>query len=776
MSFECGICGTKKGKNLNYFFGCDHLYCETCLYPALIPAISSLSKEDKDISSKFNCPLCERESFKSIQEFLMDYKALTREKPNKKLCEACEENELNMYCYKCKIFYCTSCLENKHNKLKAFQNHFLSEDLTVRPNMNFCNCLKDRIVRFICLSCETNMCEICTISFHLEHHLKSISHENNVVENQIKKELREKIKSFMDFDKIISNIDFLINTSEKFSTQTKEECLKLKEMIEEGTKGIITLFSQICSSSTNKINSYIEIYRRQVARLRLQQKTMIKFLGQVKHPLLFLKSLTPLEKLKQLQKLNRHGKNIHSEIFNDVSWFAFTTDLQEKRKITIIDGKIVFKGENVKNFKEKANLVISSNLYEEVLPSMIVSFRGNSGHCFIAYINNRDYSIELVNITKVENFKPYSGRIMYKDLESETKSVRRGERDRERKEDNLSFKKLIKIEKTNEDSVKGIKSSSQPKMGKNMKESRTQGSMSTYKKHSSRRKSTSIVSNNPQRSSKGYSKKFVEKPSLLEPIHLEENSYTIKAHYDTIYGIRHYKIEKDDFLLSFSEDRIIKLWSCDYLQEVVTIDHESPVRSASLTTFESFKYIIAGSYIKDFPVAVYSFNGSFLKEYKIKGFTYHIDSFCNDNQTFIFISTYQPYTLIVIDFESGEKLYSIPTTCYVNSIIVNVFDTPIMTFIDRYAKVSQFDLQTGKMLFEGNGYGNYHICKWNEKHYIFSGKGTGFLVVDINDLSIVCEYQGVHNDLVKGVCKFQHHIYGEVLITIGQDSRINILK
>ena len=180
--------------------------------------------------------------------------------------------------------------------------------------------------------------------------------------------------------------------------------------------------------------------------------------------------------------------------------------------------------------------------------------------------------------------------------------------------------------------------------------------------------------------------------------------------------------------------------------------------------------------MKDYPLAVYTFIGNFINQIKIKGYTYHIDSFTDENTTYLFVSTYQPYQLLVLDFESGETIHSISTSSYINSMIVTPFETPILTFIDKYAKVTQFDLTTGDTKFEGKGYGNYNITKWNEKYYLFSGKGTGFLVININDFSIAGEYQNVHNDTVKGLCKFQHHIYGDLLISIGQDSRINILK
>lgn len=754
-AIECENCGMQSPK-LEKHFECDHVFCELCVYYSLFKLISSQCKQICDFRISFSCMNCDAESLSTVDSFLITCNPTPAVgKLPQKVCDSCDELPINYYCFNCKIYFCNSCLNTKHNALKKFKCHVISEDLSLKSNLNYCNCMRERLIMFGCVSCDSYHCEICTILFHLDHNIRTVIQDlKQSKESCLKAEFQKKIRSILNIDDIIYRLDVLINANDKFSSQAVDLLKHLRNDIDIGIKEILQIYTTLCSNSTTKISNYIEIYKRQLCRLRLQQKSAVKMIGQEKHVLLRLKKLSDNDKMNTTKKLSKYNNNITTIIHNDIASFIKLGSSDNKRKLTILGGKIAFKGEPVKSFTEKHTLVESYKLYEEVSPNMLCAFRGNAGHCFVAYINNKDFTIELVNISLLGRFKKYTGK-------QNIKSV--GSHLHQEKEKPVSPKKSTKMKH------ESITEESSPSnsVSKRMPSS-----------ENSRRRGISLGSSsvNDSIKKKNHPPKSGNHISLFAPLNFNDKTYTLKAHFDTIYGIRQYKIDKDDFILSFSEDRTIKLWSCDYLHTVAVINHDVSVRTAAIITHEGFKYILAGSFTKDYPIGVFSFSGSFINQIKVRGYSYHLDSFTDESRTYLFLSTYQPYQLLIIDFESGEKIYSIATNSYINSMVVTPFETPILTFIDRFAKVSQMDLVTGKLRFEGYGYGNYSITKWNEKYYAFCGKGTGFIIVDINDLSIVTEYSNVHKEAVKGVCKFQHHIYGEMAITIGQDQRINILK
>ena len=263
---------------------------------------------------------------------------------------------------------------------------------------------------------------------------------------------------------------------------------------------------------------------------------------------------------------------------------------------------------------------------------------------------------------------------------------------------------------------------------------------------------------------------------LNETLLCNEKYYSLNGHTSTIYGLRLCKLEKEDFLLSYSEDRTVRVWSCDFLREVSIIEHDEPVRSACILSHDSLKYVICGSYVKDFPVGIYSFTGSFMNSIKLKGYTYYVDSYSDENKTLLFISTYKPYNLMVYNFDTLEKLYVFPANNYVNSCIVTQFENLLLAYLDRSGELRQYNLDDGRLMFTKSNFGNYQISKWNEKFYLLCGVGYGISIIDINDWTVNAEYNPIHKEVVKGACKFQHHYYGDILVTLGQDQRISVMK
>lgn len=730
-------------------FNCSHVYCNECLYYNCFSYISKIYKVEEGMRLRFPCPQCKAESFSNLDDFLIEENSLVQLEKNKN-CQACEENKLNVYCVNCKIYYCNDCIDKKHNVIAKFKSHILSKELSLLSTLNKCNCMKNRVVTFFCNTCDIAVCERCTLVFHIDHSLKHISQEYKGLTNfsdENKNLIR--VKQEFNIDDEMSKIDTIIGLSDKYSGPNVELFKNFHAYFGNKIKEFSEKLSKLCQTSNLKICMYVEIFKRYLHRLAMLQKNIVKLIEKEKHPYLNIKKLCDSEKLKIINKTLRFHKGLSTSLQNDVSTIEKLSNFENKRKVSIIEGKITFKGDLIKVFKEQSTILISSNLYQEVLPHMLCTFRCSTGQCFVAYFNNKDYTIELINITKISKFKKFSGNVYEKNDISKDKEQARKQTSNlitkisdkpntkiiENNQSNSPFKDLSKISK---DEIKKQK---------------------IKKEKEVKRKKTVFSS-----------------IALTETLLYNEPFYSLSAHKGTIYGIRHYKVEKEDMLITYSEDCTVKLWSCDFLREISSIDHEKPVRCANIISHDNFKYIIVGSFIKDYPVAIYTLTGSFVNEFKITGYTYYVEGYCDDNKCLVFVSTYQPYSLLVFNFDNSELMYNIQTTTYVNSIIVTPFETLILSYLDRSGEFRQYCLDTGKLLLTRKDFGSYHITKLNERFYLLCGIGYGFSIFDINDLSIYTEYTDVHNGIVKGACRFQHHYYGDIIVTIGNDNKINILK
>lgn len=616
--------------------------------------------------------------------------------------------------------------------------------------------MKNRVVTFFCNTCDISVCERCTLVFHIDHSLKHISQEYKGLSNfSDENKNLIKVKQEFNIDDEMSKIDTLIGLNDKYSGPNVELFKNFHAYFSNKIKEFSEKLTKLCQSSNLKICMYVEIFKRYLHRLTILQQNIVKLIEKEKHPYLNLKKLCDSEKLKIVNKILRFNKGLSTSLQNDVSTIEKLSNFENKRKISIVEGKITFKGDLIKLFKEQSTILISSNLYQEILPHMICAFRCSTGQCFVAYFSNRDYTIELINITKIAKFKKFSGNVYEKNDSNKDKEVLR-------KQTNNLISKPSENEKKNNKIIENNQANSPFKDSKISKEEVKKQKESKDKKIKeikSKRKKTVFSS-----------------IALTETLLYNEPFYSLSAHKGTIYGIRHYKVEKEDMLISYSEDCTIKLWSCDFLREITCIEHEKPVRCANIISHDNFKYIIAGSFFKDYPVAIYTLTGSFVNEFKVTGYTYYVEGYCDDNKCLVFVSTYQPYALLVFNFENSELMYNIQTTTYVNSIIVTPFENLILSYLDRSGEFRQYCLDSGKLLKSSKDFGSYHISKLNDRFYLLCGIGYGFSIFDINDLSIYSEYTDVHNGIVKGACRFQHHYYGDIIVTIGNDNKINILK
>ena len=69
----------------------------------------------------------------------------------------------------------------------------------------------------------------------------------------------------------------------------------------------------------------------------------------------------------------------------------------------------------------------------------------------------------------------------------------------------------------------------------------------------------------------------------------------------------------------------------------------------------------------------------------------------------------------------------------------------------------------------------FHIIKWSNDYIIVADyNNKSFKVIDVNSGEIIKEFNGYHNDAVKCIKKIYHPLYGESLLTSGEDKTIKL--
>lgn len=451
-------------------------------------------------------------------------------------------------------------------------------------------------------------------------------------------------------------------------------------------------------------------------------------------------------KIRKLNILNENNVNYGLDfIYNSPKAVAY-------KKV-----KTIFKGQMIRKLNSEVVLK-NSHLSDDSNPNMFIVFKNNYGKCIIAYYNNKNYSIEIFDFTKL------------KKNESEIK-------------DNQSIlSRNITLNTSFSKNKKHIKNkNSQKEILSSIFESPTKEERTKRKLNNNDNKS--ILSHKTFKVTKSVnsitnlldsSNIFNIKTNKSLKLQQENSIKIIKGHTDIIYSIRHFSIDRENYILTTSKDNTCRIWDELYFSDILCINNTVNVRSGVIFKYSNDKLIALCSYTKNFPINIFNFKGLLIKQIPITGYSYHIDVFQNKT-TYIFISTY-PYVFSIINYGTGEILYSYNTSNYINSIICNF---PLVFILDRNGSITQINIRDGEIEREYHNVGYYGMCRWNERYYVVCGKGLGLDIVDINNFNFIDSINGLdclHSNSIRSVNKFRHPNYGDVLLTYGEDHTIRIHK
>ena len=264
---------------------------------------------------------------------------------------------------------------------------------------------------------------------------------------------------------------------------------------------------------------------------------------------------------------------------------------------------------------------------------------------------------------------------------------------------------------------------------------------------------------------------------------LNENLTINNPHSDKIVNIKHYyyELNKQDFILSSSQDKSIKLWELFSLKNLLTINHfsESIYILCEMIFFndriQNDYYIITSA---DQELKIWNKQGE-----NIKTFT-HENSYLNkyyENFKYYIIHGNEG-KIGIRDIENGEIIHKYGENDdkgYHWVEITSIYDKKRVIgahYHDGYLKIFDYDSEklVKKFPYEKTEH-NFSFCLWNEK-YILVGYIYSIRLFNIDEGTMVKELDGKFSGWgILTIYKFYHPTLGDCLIGNDHDGKINIL-
>ena len=240
-----------------------------------------------------------------------------------------------------------------------------------------------------------------------------------------------------------------------------------------------------------------------------------------------------------------------------------------------------------------------------------------------------------------------------------------------------------------------------------------------------------------------------------------------------ICNIKHffYELNNQDFILSSSIDKSVKLWELYSLKNLLTINHftEDYCVVSEMIFFNRIKndyYIITGTTQE---IKVWNKKGENINTYNYESEEpgNFLNKFYNKYRCYLI---YGSKKLVLLDIENGEIIHEYGEDndkAYHWAEISSLYDKKRVIgahYEDGFIKIYDFDSEklVKKFSFTKNEH-NFSFCLWNEK-YIIVGYLYSLKIFNIEEGSLIKEISGFPGWGVLTIFKFYHPSLGDCLI------------
>ena len=282
----------------------------------------------------------------------------------------------------------------------------------------------------------------------------------------------------------------------------------------------------------------------------------------------------------------------------------------------------------------------------------------------------------------------------------------------------------------------------------------------------------------------------------LDIITLIDNKIQIslKGHLKKVTNIRYFLnyYNSNEYLISGDEDRIVILWDItNNYSEKYKIDtqYNDIIYSCLLVFDNNDGYIITSTYgiseeDEKSATKIYSIekNGEFVGYINNtnNNSVYYLLSWVNkkDNKNYIIQFSYMK--IFINNLLENELYAELTQEQKLSHYSGFVYETENKSYLYSSSKngfINIWDLYSKKLINNINISGSIlcHMIQWDEKYAIVADyNGKSFKIIDIKNFYVVKDITGGHNKEVKTIKKIKHPLYGDSILSAGNDYTIKL--
>ena len=253
------------------------------------------------------------------------------------------------------------------------------------------------------------------------------------------------------------------------------------------------------------------------------------------------------------------------------------------------------------------------------------------------------------------------------------------------------------------------------------------------------------------------------------------------------------KLTVEEYLISADNDIIVIIWEITYnfnLKFKINTNYSDNIYSCLLLfdLINENNYIVTSSYAQlddneKSATKLYSLeNGQLIKyiSHSNKNAVYYLLSWYNKNNNKYYIIQFTFKAILinsVIDDELYCELIQEPEDNHLSGFIYNLDNIDYLCSSSYNGYIHLWDL-FNKSIYKIINTNNCVLCniiQWNNKYSIVADyDNKSFKIIDFEKGQVVKDIKGEHTDKVPCVKKIYHPLYGESLLSAGQDNTIKL--